>query len=454
MTMEPALSQEPAMPRKSAGLLVIQLNEVNFDLVEKYLAKYELPGFRRLMSEFTRVETFAEQDYDELEPWIQWVSAHSGKQFCEHRVFRLGDGAHSDIPQVFELLEQQGLKVGAISPMNARNELQRPCYFIPDPWTDTKSDVSGFSQRLTAMLQQTVNENAQGKISVASVLTLVEAVVRSFDVAGTGRLLKLIAKTKKRRWYKALILDHLIHLVHLHLLRKTRPDVSFLLLNAGAHIQHHYYFNSPFAGTDNRNPAWYVSMVVDPVLDMLKVYDRMLLDYLAMHDKGCRLMVATGLTQTPYGHVKFYYRLKNHTQFLSAVGICHARVLPRMTRDFEVSFTDKALAQDAVRILRSVRLERDGRKIFSEIEDRGLRLFVTLTYPSEVLASDCVVFDGGRMECFLDQIAFVAIKNGMHSTKGFAFFSPGAITTTPSIPVHVASLFKFTLEAAGVLSNP
>ena len=153
-------STDPVRSAQPPKLVFVELNEVNFDLVRKYLAGHALPNFRRLLETFQAVETFAESNYDELEPWIQWVSAHSGQTYEEHGIFRLGDGASAQFPQVFELLEQSGLRVGAISPMNSRNTLKRPAYFVPDPWTLTPSDHSGFSRRLTKMLQQTVNENA------------------------------------------------------------------------------------------------------------------------------------------------------------------------------------------------------------------------------------------------------------------------------------------------------
>ena len=52
-----------------------------------------------------------------------------------------------------------------------------------------------------------------------------------------------------------------------------------LFLNAGAHIQHHYFFNSPFVdSTELKNPAWYIGRDTDPFLEMLKVYDNILID--------------------------------------------------------------------------------------------------------------------------------------------------------------------------------
>jgi hypothetical protein len=430
-------------------LIFLQLNELNFDVVRQYAARHPLPNFSRLMKGFRSVETFAEADYAELEPWIQWVSVHTGKSFAEHEVFRLGDIVHKRIPQVFELIEAKGLRVGALSPMNARNDLSRPAYFVPDPWTQTGHDSWGFSRRLTEMLRQTVNDNAQERISVRSLLTIGEAVVRSFDGTGTLALLKLIATSRGRPWIKALVLDSLLHLIHKMYLRKTQPDVSFVFFNAGAHIQHHYFFNSEFAGATLRNPSWYVDPSADPVLDMLRVYDRMLGEYLRMAEGGTRLILATGLTQVPYERVKFYYRLKHHDSFLRHLGLSFSNVLPRMTRDFEIIFRNKEEAQAARRVLGDLRIRKDGMPLFNEIDDRDASLFVTLTYPNEVQAGDEVIngSDAVVLRDFDQQVSFVAIKNGMHSGKGYAFFSPNVTAVIPDQPVHVASLFNLTLSA-------
>jgi len=430
-------------------LIHVQLNEVNFDVVKQYVERYPLPAFKQLLSRFSSFETYSEDRYEQLEPWIQWVSAHTGLTYAEHRVFRLGDIASTSLPQIFELLESRGLRVGALSPINARNELKHPAYFVPDPWTQTRSDGSAFSERFTRMLRQTVNDNSTQRISARSVATLCEAALRSLRFPGSGCLFSLIARSPGRPWIKALVLDQLIHLVHLMLLNRTRPDVSFVFLNAGAHIQHHYFFNSKLSHKAMRNPQWYVHPDVDPVHDMLKAYDRMLADYLAMEAQGCRVIVATGLTQVPYERVKFYYRLKDHAAFLSRLGIRFSNVLPRMTRDFEVTFQDAEAAQECKRRLQSLRMQRDGQGLFNEIEDRGESLFVTLTYPAEISEKDAAIDDGGvAVPYFGRQVAFVAIKNGMHSGKGFVFLSPGLAGKVPAEPMHVASLFRLTLDAA------
>jgi hypothetical protein len=437
-------------------LIFIQLNEINFDVVRRYVDRFDdLPAFKQLCANFSAFETFGEQRYEELEPWIQWVSAQTGKHYAEHGVFRLGDVVRmpEDVPQVFELLERHGLKVGAISPMNARNRLKSPAYFVPDPWTDTPADTSGFSRRLTQMLRQTVNDNAAGRVSLRSKLTLLEALVRSFRLPQTPRLLRFIWQTRKRPWTKSLVLDQLIHLVHLWLWNRKRPDVSYVFLNAGAHVQHHYFLNAVgCAAAGSKNPEWYVPSVADPVHDMLRAYDAMLHDYLDLaRSAGVRLVVATGLSQEPYDRVKYYYRLGDHASFLGTLGVAFERVQPRMTRDFEIEFADATQAGDAAKVLGGITLERTGKTLFGDVDIRGNNLFVTLTYPDEILPGDVAVTAAGqRIEQFGRAVHFVAIKNGMHSTRGFAFVTPSQKLEVPREAVSVTHLFDLTLSLAGV----
>lgn len=432
-------------------LIFLQLNEVNFDIVRRYVERHDLPAFKALLQDFRAFDTFGEEKYVELEPWIQWVSAQTGKTYAEHGVFRLGDviNCPDSLVQIFEALEARGLKVGAVSPMNARNRLKQPAYFIPDPWTETPSDGSGFSRRLTAMLRQTVNDNASSRITVKSLATIAEAALRTLHWRRTPQLLATIAATPKRPWLKALVLDQLMHQIHLYAWRRTRPDASFVFMNAGAHIQHHYFFNAELGPSATKNPVWYVPPGADPVHDMLRAYDSILSDYLALTAQGARLIVATGLTQVPYDRVKYYYRLKEHAQFLAQAGIRFTRVLPRMTRDFEIYFDDAETTHSGAAALAQMILERTGVPLFGEVEVRERSIFATLTYPDEIRADDAAQLGARRFPDFGQSVAFVAIKNGMHSTRGFAFLSPNTPATAPIRPVHVSALYDLTLQATG-----
>lgn len=399
-------------------LILIELNELNFDYVREYVKRHQLPNFKKIL-EGNFSETKSESNYEELEPWIQWVSAHTGKSLAEHKVFRLGDIINSSENQIFEKVESEGFSVGCISPMNASNNLKRPSYFIPDPWTKTKSDNSFWSTRLTEVIQQVVNDNAQSKVSLKSLFFLSAGILRYARFKNYHKYIKLVLSVFKKPWTKAMFLDLFLHDVHWSLLNEKKPNFSTLFINAGAHIQHHYLFNAKVSDKKNdiNNPSWYIAESEDPLLDLLKLYDTILGEYL---NCDYELIVATGLTQVPFTHEKYYWRIKEHPEFLNKLGITYKAVYPRMTRDFLIEFSSESDALAAEKTLADIISVTDGIKLFGEIDNRKDSLFVTLTYPHKLDDSFVVSSQSKEIDIKSD-LAFVAIKNGMHSPKGFIY---------------------------------
>ena len=89
-----------------ARLLFLEFNEISFENVAYYCSRGQLPHFRELIEERGWSTTRSEQEYEHLEPWIQWVTAHTGLSYAEHGVFRLGDIVNRDVPQIWEQLEE------------------------------------------------------------------------------------------------------------------------------------------------------------------------------------------------------------------------------------------------------------------------------------------------------------------------------------------------------------
>jgi hypothetical protein len=420
-------------------LVLLELNEINFDVASRYVERMGLRNLAHLLAGRS-IRTSSESSYELLEPWIQWVSAHSGLTAAQHGVRRLGDIVGSNVPQMFEQLEAFGLRVGCVSPMNAENRLRSPAYFIPDPWTRTPSDGSFFSRMLTEAVGQAVNDNARARVTARSKLKLVLALFRFARWKHWRHYAHLFATSKNSPWRRALFLDLLLHDVHFSLLKRRQPDFSALFLNAGAHVQHHYFLNADLGSPKAlKNPQWYVAADADPVAEMLKTYDSIIGDYIDAPDID--LIVATGLTQQPYDRVKFYYRLIDHAAFLQAAGVRFKNVHPRMTRDFLIEFESEADAQNAVGTLGSLRVWPDGLPLFGDIDNRGTSVFATMTYPNEITAETMVKLGTGLV-ALQPLVAFVAIKNGMHDAKGYAFFRGSVEAHSPRDGEHVGRLFE------------
>ncbi len=406
--------------KKTKKLILLELNEINFDIINKYIcAGHNLPGFSHIINN-SLIETSSEKEYDHLEPWIQWPSVHTGKTFSEHKIFRLGDSVYSDIPQIFEQVEQAGYSVGAISPMNTRNALKNPAYFIPDPWTKTSSDGSFLSKGISKAISQAVNDNSQSKFTLQTMFNLTIAFFSLVSIKKYFSLITYALFSFKKPWRKALFLDKFLYEVHKKLFFKKSPEFSTLFLNAGAHIQHHYFFNSPFIEKKElKNPDWYIQQTADPFLEMIIEYDKIINDLLSY--KNCSIIISTGLSQIPFDKTQFYFRLKNHEDFLKLLDVSFLEVHPRMTRDFLIEFNSEESAIFAQEKLNLILVDNKY-KLFGYIENRGKQLFVVLDYPYEIY-SDTAFFADNKKINLSEHVVFVAIKNGMHCQKGYTFFS-------------------------------
>jgi hypothetical protein len=397
-------------------LLFLELNEINFEYVVSYVRRGGLPNLGRLIRTNGVARTVSEQRYEELEPWIQWVTAHTGMPLAAHGVFRLGDIVQKDLPQIWEQLEGRGLTVGAISPMNAKNRVRRAAFFVPDPWTATPPTATARLAALYRGIAQAVNENAQSKVSARSLAGLLSGFAAYARPTNYGTYARLAASSPRRPWRKALVLDLLLADVFVREVRRTSPDFASLFLNAGAHIQHHYLYSSACYEGPHRNPAWYLPAGADPVHEAYALYDRIVGQVLAEFPDA-RVMLATGLHQDPHDRVTYYWRLREHAAFLSRIRVDCRRVEPRMSRDFLVLCDSAAQAARAeARLARAT--AADGAPLFA-IDNRGSDLFVELVYAGEIGPGFVYSIDGEAFTGLDREVAFVALKNGRHNGIGY-----------------------------------
>ena len=72
-----------------------------------------------------------------------------------------------------------------------------------------------------------------------------------------------------------------------------------------------------------------------------------------------------------------------------------------------------------------------------------------MTYPSEITPSTFITVLGKELS-LTELVAFVAIKNGEHQSKGFAYFSDGVSGFAPSQGSHVSKIHNSVLRFFGL----
>ena len=89
--------------------ILFQFNEASEKLIRHYP---ELTTLNSMIESTGFVRYGSEDVYENLEPWIQWVSFYTGKNFAEHKSFHLGDYQVVDKKDFFNRLKKEGLRFG------------------------------------------------------------------------------------------------------------------------------------------------------------------------------------------------------------------------------------------------------------------------------------------------------------------------------------------------------
>ena len=428
-----------------ARTISLELNELNFHYVKSYVDNGKLRNFATLFERCDVVTTVAESGYPNLEPWIQWPTVYSGLSYQEHGIFRLGDVVNSQHKQVWEVLESQGFRVGAVSPMNAANRCEAADFFLPDPWTNTKITANERVTALFNVVSSVVNSNATEPVSFIKVgRKLLPLALPFISIKSLPQYVRILLKAIRYNWAKAAFLDRLLADLFVGLVVKNDTEFASLFLNAGAHIQHHHTYDSAAYSGKRSNPTWYSPAAgrgVDPLLFIYDTYDAILGEILALEDT--RVILITGLSQIPNERDHYQYRPIDFNRFLGLVDVRNGKCEARMSRDFLLSFDGRDSAELAIKSLALVSVA--GRPFFS-VEDRGTSLFCQVSYfgPPDGLRSIDV---GGKKVDFSSELALVSIENAIHQTTGY-FVDSGVSRGTLPAEIPLTGVFSRLLEAA------
>ncbi len=399
--------------------IILQFNEANFDLIKLYVKKYDLPALKKIISFPIKSETTSETQYRNLEPWIQWYSFYTGLSYKDHKVFHLGDCLKHNHKTIFDK-KFKNKNIGIFGSMNISPSNKFKIY-IPDPWTEVQSDKSFSSKMVTDAVKKVVNSNVNLKISINQIIGLafLIGIPKSFtDIKNL--FLGTKAFLKKSRDEIASYFDLYFINFCLKSIRKNKLDVSLIFLNGLAHIQHHYLLDSEFLG--GKNPDWYSNNSTDSIYKSLMIYDKLFAAILKKYSKDYEIWIITALTQTPVKNPIFYWRFKNHEDFLSNFIKYKCEINPRMTRDFEIKCKNNQEKKMLVKFLRDSYVLHNKSKIkaFGLIDTRyDKRIFTSFTFNGDINKSKFVYRN--KSVLLEDHVDFVAIKNGKHLDKGWVF---------------------------------
>src|SRR5260370_6484349 len=135
------------------------------------MAEGQLPNFKRFYEESAVYTTDAEESGERLNPWIQWVTVHSGLSCADHGVLQLDEGHKVTRQCLWDILSAKGLRVLVCGSMNVRFDVPLNGYVLPDPWsTNVKpypsdAGLETYFRFVQTKVQEHTNERVPLKLS-------------------------------------------------------------------------------------------------------------------------------------------------------------------------------------------------------------------------------------------------------------------------------------------------
>jgi hypothetical protein len=335
------------LPRPSA--ISIEFNELCPGLMHRFMAAGELPNFRRFYEQAEVYETDAEESGELLNPWVQWVSVHTGLSAREHGVTTLSEGHKVQAPAVWDLLSAAGLRVWVCGSMNARYDEPLNGHLLPDPWsTGTRPYPAGEFDAYLDYVRPAVQEHTGGG-GGGSAKAFLRYMLRHGLSAGTA----LAAATQlaserlaNTRWKRARLLDLFQWDLFRHLYRKFHPDFATFFLNSTAHFQHCYWRNMEPEKFRVRPGDSEQQAYSRAILFGYKCMDRLMCRFMKLAGKDVTLFFSTALSQQPYldheeAGGRHYYRLRDRKCLIEQLGLPDTFTFePVMAEQFFLRFGD------------------------------------------------------------------------------------------------------------------
>ena len=409
-------------------LLMLEFNELTPRLMNRFMSEGILPNFQRL-HDCSRVHLTTTSE-ERLEPWIQWVTVHSGVTADQHGIFRLNEGSTLDRPMIWDAVSNSGANVWLCGPMNVNDCEGIRGVVLPDPWSTIVRPQPIDLMPLHNFITKQVQEHTMSTSSLRTheIFEFLWFIVRHGLRATTvvRILIQLLQeKTRKedQKWKRATILDSMLWDVFEYIFGKTEPQYSCFFSNSTAHYQHKYWRHFEPEKFSFHADATQQTNYGDAIRFGYRNMDRIVGRALDLADNDTIIVLCTALSQQPllkYEEIggKKVWRPKSFRNLLDFAGVSGSyRVSPVMAEQSFVYFETDEAAAFAKSKIDSI---TSGGETVMSCKQSGESLFVTCRLIGDIPMDALVTCVSSNQEYeFSELFCSVGTPNsGMHHPEG------------------------------------
>jgi hypothetical protein len=427
--------------KASKKVLLVELNEITWDLIDPLIEEGKLPTFARIRREGTWAAPMSVDLWPQLDPWVTWTTLHTGRTQAEHNVFFLQQPPETvTAERMWELCHEQGLSVGVYGSLCSWPPRQVNGYYVPDTFAP---DAATYPERLRPI--QELNLTYTRSVRLPSDqdglwfkaklgAKLLALGLRAETVARIVRQLARERTSPETRWRRVALQPFVNFDFFSRLYRQYRPDFATFHTNHVAHYMHTYW--------KAMRPETFQQETTD---DEARVYgraiehgyrtaDELLKRMLGLLDDKTVLVVASSMGQKPYvsglEDSRPINQLRSLDRLMKILGVeGRARAISTMSDQFNI-YPDSAETRDEViNALKAAYVDTPGQNLFYvyAVED-GVTVNLN-PYVKTGEDSRCYFPRLGKGDSLLYEDLIYStgsIKSGCHDPRGvMMLYGPG-----------------------------
>ena len=395
-------------------IFIIELNEFSIDLLKRGVKELGLENIDKILK-FNHSKTFSEDKLEGqgLDPWVQWVSVHTGKPSSIHNVLRIGDVPKLEFPQIWEKIALKGFSTGIWGTMNASINIKKGCkFFLPDPWAFSEIAYPN-SLNLFLDLPRYYSKNyvlPSKNNLVKGFIKFIFFFIRKKIFFGFLREsikgLLIILRNGLTNMTLFSLFDMFNTFAFLKFKESTKPDFSIIFLNSLAHLQHHHW-NNDVINKETRMCLKVLDKIVGSLLDSVKSNES--------------IVIINALSQkNVFKKGICIYRQIDSENFLNAARIAYYKFEEGMTNDCHVFFNSQDELNHGYLALSNASINNE--KIFYVEKDLKFKnkLFFQMNFKKRVSFNEYFSINN-RLLKFSDYFILIRERTGEHTKEGDIF---------------------------------
>lgn len=436
------------MPMAAPGgkkLLLLEFNEITWTLLDRMIEEGRMPNLARMRREGAWGSPVATERPPLLEPWISWVSVHSGFDASVHgaRVLEQPAGTIT-ARRSWHHVAEAGHDVGVFGSISTYPPPELPGFVVPGPFAPGPETHPPELQPVQELNRRyTLVHNRQG--SEDGVLGLLRTGLRLLGLGlrpSTGwRIARqlLRERTDPGSGWRRVCLQPLVNYdFFAKLYRERRPHFATWHTNHVAHYQHHYWRAFDDSGFLQPAEAAERERYRDAIRHGHEIADEVLGRFLELAGDDTVVMLASSLGQKPYRNEKYAggqitVRIRDIRRILELVGARGVgEITPVMAPQWNVEVEDPAERARVRAELKAVVRDGDDPVMFNVHETDDV-LTVTPRGLGGPAGDMRVRFPGGPEFAFgeLFEADDPTPKEGVHDPTGMVvIWGPGIVAGT------------------------